>query len=72
VWLTCGLSPNRKDRDDQVLQPAAKLEELSWPVLNRLTPGKLKQQASEYIKEWEKSLTPPGSVTSEDDGINVA
>ncbi|KLU86804.1 hypothetical protein MAPG_05813 [Magnaporthiopsis poae ATCC 64411] len=61
-----------KDRDDQVLQPAAKLEELSWPVLNRLTPGKLKQQASEYIKEWEKSLTPPGSVTSEDDGINVA
>ncbi|KAL8363172.1 hypothetical protein RB601_009105 [Gaeumannomyces tritici] len=65
------LALNRKDCD-QVLQPAAKLDELSWPVLNGLTPGKLKQHASEYIKEWEKSLSPPGSVLFANDEINAA
>ncbi|KAK3945789.1 hypothetical protein QBC46DRAFT_60580 [Diplogelasinospora grovesii] len=36
-----------------------KLEELLPPVLNRLTPSKLKQTASDFMKEWEKSLSSP-------------
>ncbi|KAK3370321.1 hypothetical protein B0H63DRAFT_314531 [Podospora didyma] len=36
-----------------------KFEELLPPVLNRLTPSNLKKTASEFMKEWEKSLSPP-------------
>jgi hypothetical protein len=35
-----------------------KLEELLPPVLNRLTPSNLKETASNFMKEWEKSLSP--------------
>jgi hypothetical protein len=70
-WLTCRININRKDLDARGLQmplSPTKLEELSWPVLNGLTPSKLKQHASEYIKEWEKSLSPPGSGILAKDG----
>ncbi len=36
-----------------------KLEELLPPVLNHLTPSNLKKTASNFMKEWEKSLSPP-------------
>ncbi|KAJ9142783.1 DUF4048 domain protein [Pleurostoma richardsiae] len=36
-----------------------KLEELSLGVLNRLSPGNIKRTASDFMKEWEKSLSPP-------------
>jgi len=36
------------------------LNELTWPAaLNRLTPGNIKKSASDFMKEWEKSLSPP-------------
>ncbi|KAK3685100.1 hypothetical protein B0T22DRAFT_211190 [Podospora appendiculata] len=35
------------------------LEELLPPVLNRLTPGNLKKTASNFMHEWEKSLSSP-------------
>ncbi|KAH8908672.1 hypothetical protein BR93DRAFT_957591 [Coniochaeta sp. PMI_546] len=38
---------------------ANKLEELLPPVLNHLTPSNLKKTASNFMKEWEKSLSPP-------------
>lgn len=38
---------------------ALKLEELSLGVLNKLTPGNIKRTASDFMKEWEKSLSPP-------------
>ncbi len=37
-----------------------KLNELTWPAaLNRLTPGHIKRTATDFMKEWEKSLSPP-------------
>ncbi|KAK3325844.1 hypothetical protein B0H66DRAFT_141014 [Apodospora peruviana] len=42
---------------------AHKLEELLPPVLNRLTPSNFKRTASDFMKEWEKSLAPPTPVT---------
>ncbi|KAK0636283.1 hypothetical protein B0T17DRAFT_485574 [Bombardia bombarda] len=40
-----------------------KLEELLPPVLNRLTPANFKRTASDFMKEWEKSLSPPAPTT---------
>lgn len=28
-------------------------------MLNRLTPSNLKKTASDFMREWEKSLSPP-------------
>lgn len=42
-----------------------KLEELLPPVLNRLTPSNLKKTASHFMKEWEKSLSPPPGQEAE-------
>jgi hypothetical protein len=36
-----------------------KLEELLPPVLNRLTPSNIKRTAADFMKEWERSLSPP-------------
>ena len=41
-----------------------KLEELLPPMLNRLTPSNLKKHASDFLTEWEKSLTTPPSQTT--------
>lgn len=39
--------------------PTNKLEELLPPMLNRLTPSNIKRTASDFMKEWEKSLSSP-------------
>ncbi|CAJ2508174.1 Uu.00g093600.m01.CDS01 [Anthostomella pinea] len=43
----------------------SKLEELPQVILNRLslTPSNIKNTTSNFIKEWEKSLSPPDSAT---------
>ncbi|KXJ92705.1 hypothetical protein Micbo1qcDRAFT_202904 [Microdochium bolleyi] len=38
---------------------ASKLEELPQALLNRLTPSGLKGLPSQFIKDWERSLSPP-------------
>ncbi|KAI0470861.1 hypothetical protein GGR56DRAFT_117165 [Xylariaceae sp. FL0804] len=45
----------------RALSPEAsnKLEELPQAILNRLSPSNLKNTTSNFIKEWEKSLSPP-------------
>jgi hypothetical protein len=40
------------------------LEEYLPPVLNKLTPSNLKKTASDFMKEWEKSLSPPPTETA--------
>lgn len=57
-------SASRLQRDQQqpptgTPSPANKLEELLPPVLHPLTPSNLKKTASNFMKEWEKSLSPP-------------
>ncbi|KAK3374079.1 hypothetical protein B0T24DRAFT_287061 [Lasiosphaeria ovina] len=52
------LATTRSPRSPGPLSPT-KLEELLPPVLNRLTPSNLKRTATEFMKEWEKSLYPP-------------
>lgn len=36
-----------------------RFEELLPPVLNRLTPSNIKRTAADFMKEWERSLSPP-------------
>ncbi|KAI0881058.1 uncharacterized protein GGS22DRAFT_192544 [Annulohypoxylon maeteangense] len=45
-------------------QTPSKLEELPQAILNRLAPSNLKNTTSNFIKEWEKSLSPPAESTS--------
>ncbi|KAI1215111.1 uncharacterized protein F4807DRAFT_466407 [Annulohypoxylon truncatum] len=45
-------------------QAPSKLEELPQAILNRLAPSNLKNTTSNFIKEWEKSLSPPADSTS--------
>ncbi|KAI1462371.1 hypothetical protein F4805DRAFT_464590 [Annulohypoxylon moriforme] len=45
-------------------QTPSKLEELPQAILNRLAPSNLKNTTSNFIKEWEKSLSPPADSTS--------
>ncbi|OTA94831.1 hypothetical protein M434DRAFT_29523 [Hypoxylon sp. CO27-5] len=45
-------------------QTPSRLEELPQAILNRLTPSNLKNTTSNFIKEWEKSLSPPAESTS--------
>lgn len=57
--------PEKLDENEPLKQSEPrKLEELPWPALNRLTPSKLKEQAAGYLKELERSLTPPGAAVS--------
>lgn len=44
--------------------PANKLEELLPPVLNRLTPSNIKRTAADFMKEWERSLSPPDMMSA--------
>ncbi|OIW29973.1 hypothetical protein CONLIGDRAFT_353754 [Coniochaeta ligniaria NRRL 30616] len=47
-------------RNQSPTTPSKKLEELLPPVLvNHLSPSNLKKTASNFMKEWEKSLSPP-------------
>ncbi|KAI0011215.1 hypothetical protein F4779DRAFT_247428 [Xylariaceae sp. FL0662B] len=47
-------------------EPPSKLEELPQAILNRLSSVNLKNTTSNFIKEWEKSLSPPPESTSFD------
>jgi hypothetical protein len=39
--------------------------DINWPAaLNRLTPGNIKRTATDLMKEWEKSLSPPVEGTT--------
>ncbi|KAI0552159.1 hypothetical protein F4679DRAFT_536135 [Xylaria curta] len=42
------------------------LDELPQAILNRLTPSKIKSTTSNFIKEWEKSLSPPPQTATFD------
>ncbi|KAI1798950.1 hypothetical protein F4811DRAFT_142129 [Daldinia bambusicola] len=42
----------------------SRLEELPQAILNKLTPSNIKNTTSNFIKEWEKSLSPPAESTS--------
>ncbi|KAK4177624.1 hypothetical protein QBC36DRAFT_127433 [Triangularia setosa] len=49
-----------------------KLEELLPPVLNKLTPANIKKMGSDFMKEWERSLSPPEAqmvTTGKEKGI---
>ncbi|KAI0490545.1 hypothetical protein F4859DRAFT_500870 [Xylaria cf. heliscus] len=48
---------------------STKLEELPQAILNRLTPSKIKSTTSNFIKEWEKSLSPPAQTATFDAGF---
>ncbi|KAI0403244.1 hypothetical protein F4802DRAFT_322381 [Xylaria palmicola] len=53
------------------LQPScpkspSRLDELPQAILNRLTPSNIKNTTSNFIKEWEKSLSPPAQTATFD------
>ncbi|KAI8961547.1 hypothetical protein F5Y11DRAFT_325667 [Daldinia sp. FL1419] len=58
----------RKQSHSELRSPSpetpSRLEELPQAILNRLTPSNLKNTTSNFIKEWEKSLSPPAESTS--------
>ncbi|KAM7196460.1 hypothetical protein V8F33_006177 [Rhypophila sp. PSN 637] len=57
---------NKKSSKSQLPgSPTSRLEELLPPVLNRLTPSNFKRTASDFMKEWEKSLSPPPAPARE-------
>jgi hypothetical protein len=43
----------------------SKLEELPQAILNRLTPSNIKATTANFIKDWERSLSPPHPTSSE-------
>ncbi|KAI5924370.1 hypothetical protein F4810DRAFT_140183 [Camillea tinctor] len=58
----------RKRSRDELGSPSpptsSKLEELPQAILNRLSPTNIKNTTSNFIKEWEKSLSPPPESTT--------
>ncbi|KAI0805781.1 hypothetical protein GGR55DRAFT_255691 [Xylaria sp. FL0064] len=53
----------RRKSSEEELQPSSpktpsRFEELPQAILNRLTPSNIKITTSNFIKEWEKSLSP--------------
>ncbi|CAK7239775.1 MAG: hypothetical protein STHCBS139747_001210 [Sporothrix thermara] len=62
-------APQKQDSDASPFSPTSpsgsKTNDISWPAaLNRLTPGNIKRTATDLMKEWEKSLSPPGENAS--------
>ncbi|KAI1352164.1 hypothetical protein F5Y01DRAFT_314154 [Xylaria sp. FL0043] len=58
----------RRKSSEEELQSSSpktpsKFEELPQAILNRLTPGNIKTTTSNFIKEWEKSLSPSSQRT---------
>ncbi|KAI1425864.1 hypothetical protein F5Y12DRAFT_322870 [Xylaria sp. FL1777] len=49
-------------------ETSSKLEELPQAILTRLTPSNIKNTTSNFIKEWEKSLSPPPQTTMFESG----
>ncbi|KAI1131168.1 hypothetical protein F5Y10DRAFT_233980 [Nemania abortiva] len=63
----------RRKRSGSQLQHSSpktpsKLEELPQAILNRLTPSSIKTTTSNFIKEWEKSLSPSRQSTTSEGG----
>ncbi|KAI1138780.1 hypothetical protein F5Y05DRAFT_425120 [Hypoxylon sp. FL0543] len=58
----------RKQSRSELRSPSpptpSRLEELPQAILNRLAPSNLKNTTSNFIKEWEKSLSPPAESNS--------
>ncbi|KAI8952255.1 hypothetical protein F4801DRAFT_589104 [Xylaria longipes] len=50
-------------------KPSTKLEELPQAILNRLTPSKIQSTTSNFIKEWERSLSPPPQTATFEAGF---
>ncbi|RYP01706.1 hypothetical protein DL764_006131 [Monosporascus ibericus] len=44
--------------------PANKLDDLPQALLHRLSPGNIKRTAADFMREWEKSLSPPPETTA--------
>ncbi|KAI0871421.1 hypothetical protein GGS24DRAFT_471653 [Hypoxylon argillaceum] len=64
----------RRKRSTSELQQTSprtpsKFEELPQAILNRLTPSNIKNTTSNFIKEWEKSLSPPRQTATFDAGF---
>ncbi|KAJ8117339.1 hypothetical protein ONZ43_g4231 [Nemania bipapillata] len=64
----------RRKRSESELKQSSprtpsKLEELPQAILNRLTPSSIKNTTSNFIKEWEKSLSPPRQTATFDAGL---
>jgi hypothetical protein len=62
----------RRKRSSSDLQPASpqtpsKFDELPQAILNRLTP--IKNTTSNFIKDWEKSLSSPPQTVALDAGL---
>ncbi|KAK4203765.1 hypothetical protein QBC40DRAFT_17551 [Triangularia verruculosa] len=55
-------SSSSKNRGISPSPNSGKLEELLPPVLNKLTPSNIKKMGSDFMKEWERSLSPPEEV----------
>ncbi|KAK9419819.1 hypothetical protein SUNI508_07068 [Seiridium unicorne] len=55
---------SRSDLRSSSPQTPGKLGELPSALLNSLTPGNIKRFSSDFIKEWEKSLSPPADTTT--------
>lgn len=70
---TSNTSENRRrKRSSSDLQPASpqtpsRFEELPQAILNRLTP--IKDTTSNFLKEWEKSLSSPPQTVALDGGL---
>ena len=59
--------PSRAELRSPSPQTQAKLGELSelpGALLNSLNPSNIKRFSSDFIKEWEKSLSPPPETTT--------
>ncbi|KAK0665520.1 hypothetical protein QBC41DRAFT_12684 [Cercophora samala] len=59
---TSRLGSNNKRGGGGSPNGGGKLEELLPPVLNKLTPSNIKKMGSDFMKEWERSLSPPGEA----------
>ncbi|CAK7222811.1 hypothetical protein SCUCBS95973_004963 [Sporothrix curviconia] len=58
-------TPQKRNSTASIFSPTSpsgsKTNDINWPAaLNRLTPGNIKRTATDLMKEWEKSLSPPG------------
>ncbi|KAI0392611.1 hypothetical protein F5Y17DRAFT_435586 [Xylariaceae sp. FL0594] len=64
------LKAKRSRNDLQSSSPPktpSKLEELPQAILHRFTPSKIRTTASNFIKDWERSLSPAHPSSSETD-----
>ncbi|CAK7219052.1 hypothetical protein SBRCBS47491_003713 [Sporothrix bragantina] len=62
-------TPQKRNSTASAFSPTSpsgsKTTDINWPAaLNRLTPGNIKRTATDLMKEWEKSLSPPGEQSA--------